>query len=132
MISTSQGSFRASRPWIGAINSIRLFVVCGSNPKNSFLTPPNLRMQAHPPGPRLPRQDPSVMSETFFMLSKLPLVRASQAPFNHGISRRGLPIWEYQAVKCPQHLELELPRYLQIDFMPFEERTIQGYEDDRT
>jgi hypothetical protein len=51
VISTSQGALSASRPSIGAISSIRLLVVCGSNPKNSFLTPPNLSTQAHPPGP---------------------------------------------------------------------------------
>ena len=27
-------------------------------------------MQAHPPGPGLPRQDPSVMSDAFFILAK--------------------------------------------------------------
>src|SRR5258708_3742187 len=49
------------------MSSIRLLVVRGSYPKSSFLTAPNRRMQAHPPGPGLPRHDPSVTREAFFI-----------------------------------------------------------------
>jgi len=72
------------------------------------------------------------MSETFFMLLKLPLVAGQPS----SIQSRDFKAWAsdlgISSFKCPQHLELDLPRYLQIDFMPFEERTIQGYENDRT
>src|SRR5258706_16286778 len=49
------GLFERKQAWIGAISSIRLLVVRGSNPKNSFFTPPNRGTQAHPPGPGLPK-----------------------------------------------------------------------------
>src|ERR1700691_3425652 len=67
MISTLQDSFRARSPSTAACNSIRLFVVCGSEPYSSRSFPPNRRMHAQPPGPGLPIHDPSVMSWTFFI-----------------------------------------------------------------
>ena len=54
---------------MGAINSIRLFVVCGLYPNSSLLTEPKRRMQAHPPGPGFPRQEPSVINRIFFTSS---------------------------------------------------------------
>jgi hypothetical protein len=60
------------------------------------------------------------------MLRELPLVAAGQAPFNHGIERRGLPVWEYHAVKCRQHSAIGVAALLHIDFMLFDERIIQG------
>src|SRR5580693_424591 len=67
MISTSQRSLRARSPSTAACNSIRLLVVCGSDPYISRFVSPKRRMQAQPPGPGLPKQDPSVMTWTFFM-----------------------------------------------------------------
>src|SRR5512146_2461635 len=45
---------------MAASNSIRLFVVSGSPPASSFSLLPMRRSTAHPPGPGLPRQAPSV------------------------------------------------------------------------
>ena len=58
--STTQGFFSASSAEIAAINSMRLLVVCGSPPFNSFSTSPNCRIAPQPPGPGLPEQAPSV------------------------------------------------------------------------
>src|SRR6266436_9466460 len=66
MISTSHGSFSARKPSIAAVNSMRLFVVCASDPNSSRLRSPYRRIHAHPPGPGLPRHAPSVISLTFF------------------------------------------------------------------
>src|SRR5450759_1472890 len=67
MISTVQDSFSARSPSTAACNSIRLFVVSGSEPYISRCVSPKRRMHAQPPGPGLPIHDPSVMSWTFFM-----------------------------------------------------------------
>lgn len=60
----TQGFFRASSAEIAAINSMRLLVVCGSPPFNSFSTSPNLRIAPQPPGPGFPEQAPSVNTIT--------------------------------------------------------------------
>src|SRR5882757_2974454 len=49
--STIQDFFRASSAEIAAISSMRLLVVWGSPPFNSFSTSPNLRIAPQPPGP---------------------------------------------------------------------------------
>src|SRR5579863_3665688 len=67
MISTLQDSFRARSPSTAACSSIRLFVVCGSEPYISRFVSPNRRMQAQPPGPGFPIHDPSVIICTFFI-----------------------------------------------------------------
>ena len=51
---------------MAAVSSMRLLVVCGSQPQSSFLCSLYRRIAAHPPGPGLPRQAPSVISWTFF------------------------------------------------------------------
>ncbi|MNY44320.1 hypothetical protein D3C86_1793370 [compost metagenome] len=59
--STRQGRFRASSAAMAAISSMRLLVVLGSPPHNSFSWPaPVCKMAPQPPGPGLPLQAPSV------------------------------------------------------------------------
>jgi len=59
--STLQGAFKAFKPWIAAVNSIRLLVVWSTPPLNAFLVdvPGIVRMAAQPPGPGFPEQAPS-------------------------------------------------------------------------
>src|SRR5208283_633971 len=64
--STSHGSMSARKPSMAARSSIRLLVVCGSDPDNSLVWRLWIRMQAQPPAPVFPRQEPSVMICTFF------------------------------------------------------------------
>ena len=59
-------SVRALRPLMAATNSMRLFVVCGSTPRRMRSCFLYRRMHAHPPGPGLPKHDPSVKSVTSF------------------------------------------------------------------
>src|ERR1039458_4554103 len=59
-------SVRALRPLMAATSSIRLFVVCGSTPRRMRSCFLYRRMHAHPPGPGLPKHDPSVKSVTSF------------------------------------------------------------------
>src|ERR1035438_7692600 len=63
---TLHASVRALRPLMAATSSIRLFVVCGSTPRRMRSCFPYRRMHAHPPGPGLPKHDPSVKSVTSF------------------------------------------------------------------
>ena len=49
-------------PW----SSIRLFVVAGTPPLNSLQSSPQDNTAAHPPGPGLPWQPPSVWIVTLF------------------------------------------------------------------
>jgi hypothetical protein len=65
---TAHGLVSASNAAIAAINSMRLLVVAGSVPDNSFSAPPALRKIApQPPGPGLPLQAPSVQISTSFI-----------------------------------------------------------------
>src|SRR2546423_802052 len=52
-MSTSQGTFSASRPFIAAVTSIRLLVVSASAPVNTFSAPcfEEIRSAAQPPTP---------------------------------------------------------------------------------
>src|ERR1017187_4236280 len=63
---TLHASVRALSPLMAATSSIRLFVVCGSTPRRMRSCFPYRRMHAHPPGPGLPKHDPSVKSVTSF------------------------------------------------------------------
>src|SRR5215472_5326609 len=71
MTVTLHVSVRAWRPLIAARSSIRLLVVLVSPPCSTRSRCPYLRMHAHPPGPGLPRHDPSVKIVTPFMCSYL-------------------------------------------------------------
>src|ERR1039458_10059647 len=64
--STAQASVSARKPSMAARSSMRLLVVCGSDPHISFVRCLWSRMHAQPPAPGLPRQEPSVMICTFF------------------------------------------------------------------
>jgi hypothetical protein len=57
---TVQGRFSACRARIAAIISMRLLVVSGSPPENSFSCGPERTIAPQPPGPGLPLQAPSV------------------------------------------------------------------------
>ena len=60
-MSTTDGRVRLSNAAIGAISSIRLFVVTvGSAPYNSRSCDPYLSTAPHPPGPGFPLHAPSV------------------------------------------------------------------------
>src|SRR5258708_16420892 len=54
---------------MAAMSSMRLLVVCGSEPYSSFACSPNRRRHAQPPRPGFPLQAPSVMRVTFFKRS---------------------------------------------------------------
>jgi len=64
--STSQGPFKASKPRMTAVTSMRLLVVLCSPPLTSFELPVAgcLRIKPQPPGPGLPMHEPSVNSLT--------------------------------------------------------------------
>jgi hypothetical protein len=57
---TFAGRVSASRAWMAAISSIRLFVVCGSPPCSSFSVPFQRSTAPQPPGPGFPLHAPSV------------------------------------------------------------------------
>jgi hypothetical protein len=59
IVVTLHASVRALSPLMAATSSIRLFVVCGSTPRRMRSCFPYRRMHAHPPGPGLPKHDPS-------------------------------------------------------------------------
>src|SRR6185437_5584904 len=61
---TSQGRLSDSSAAAAAVSSIRLLVVLGSAPDSSLMTSRYLRMAAHPPGPGLGLQPPSVQIST--------------------------------------------------------------------
>jgi hypothetical protein len=58
--STVAGRRSVSSAWMAAISSIRLFVVSGSPPCSSFVTPFQRSTTPHPPGPGFPLHAPSV------------------------------------------------------------------------
>ena len=67
------------RPSRAAVYSIRLFVVCGSQPDSSVLPPSGATtIAAHPPGPGLPLHAPSVQTT------------ASPGSASTGVSVRGI------------------------------------------
>src|SRR5689334_532505 len=55
---------RARRPWMGAVSSMRWFVVRLSPPESSVSRPSSTRRAPQPPGPGLPEQAPSVYMAT--------------------------------------------------------------------
>src|SRR5690348_1605871 len=61
---TRHGRFSASSAAIAAISSMRLLVVAGSPPDNSFSTAPWRSTAPQPPGPGLPLHAPSVKIST--------------------------------------------------------------------
>src|ERR1700676_5026650 len=68
---TAQRRFRAPKPPIAAINSMRLLVVAGSAPETSLRSAPATSKAAQPPGPGLPRHAPSVNISTSVMAARL-------------------------------------------------------------
>ncbi len=62
MISTAQVSFSRFNPSMTARSSMRLFVVCGSEPNISRRYSPKRKIKAQPPRPGLPLQAPSVIN----------------------------------------------------------------------
>src|SRR6476620_12002083 len=61
---TRQGFFKASSPLIAAISSMRLLVVKASPPDSSRSLSPMRKSTPQPPGPGLPRHEPSVNIST--------------------------------------------------------------------
>ena len=57
---TRVGRFKAARPMMAAVSSMRLLVVAASDPDSSLCVPFQLSSTPQPPGPGLPRQAPSV------------------------------------------------------------------------